>query len=73
MPGMANVWEKTRALIKGPFSIFIRIRRLTNMVLDVLHKERQQASRGEAEIEGETESQTGSALTVQSATWGSNS
>ena len=34
----ANVWEKTRALSMGPYSVFIRIRRLTNMVMDV-HKE----------------------------------
>ena len=37
MREMANVQEKTRAPIKGPCSIFIRIRRLTNMVMDV-HK-----------------------------------
>ena len=33
----ANVWEETRALSKGPWSIFIKIRRLTS-VMDV-HKE----------------------------------
>ena len=33
----ANVWEETRVLSKGPCSIFIRIRRLTN-VMDV-HEE----------------------------------
>ena len=34
----ANVWEETRAPSKSPCSVFIRIRRLTNMVMDV-HKE----------------------------------
>ena len=28
----ANVWEETRALSKHPFSVFIRIRRLTYMM-----------------------------------------
>ena len=37
MREMANVWEKTRAPNKVPCPIFIRIRRLTNMVMDV-HK-----------------------------------
>ena len=38
---MANVWDQTRAPNKGPSPIFIRIRRLTNMVMDVMdvHKE----------------------------------
>ena len=35
---IANVWEKTRALNKGPCPVFIRIRRLTNMAIDV-HRE----------------------------------
>ena len=34
----ANVQEETRAQSKGPCFVFIRIRRLTNMVMDV-HKE----------------------------------
>ena len=34
----ANVPENTGAPIKGPCSVFIRIRRLRNMVMDV-HKE----------------------------------
>ena len=34
----ANVWEETRAPSKGPCSIFIRIRRLTIVVIYV-HKE----------------------------------
>ena len=37
MPREANVREETRALSKGPCSVFIRIRRLTS-VMDV-HKE----------------------------------
>ena len=28
----ANIWEETRALNKGPCSVFIKIRRLTSMV-----------------------------------------
>ena len=28
----ANVWEETRALSKGPCFVFIRIRRLTNVM-----------------------------------------
>ena len=38
MQEMANVWGKRRAPIKGPSSVFIMIKRLTNMVMDV-HKE----------------------------------
>ena len=35
---MANVREKTKAPNKGPYPVFIRIRRLTNILVDV-HKE----------------------------------
>ena len=37
MGEMANVWEKTRAPNKGPCSIFVKIRRLTNVM--GVHKE----------------------------------
>ena len=37
MREIANVGKKTRAPVKGPCSVFIRIRRLTNMVMDI-HK-----------------------------------
>ena len=36
----ANVWEEARAPSKGSCSVFIRIRRLTNVVMGA-HKEKE--------------------------------